>query len=232
MGNLVERNVFSQNGEDGVIESIFRLAPPTCKVLLEIGIGTGEETNTRKLVEHDGWTGRWVDVWDIVYIPKGVEYVKRFVYRDSARELLLGLPPRLGLLSIDIDGNDLWIWRELGPVADVVVIEYNALFPPPQSVTVRYEPDLRWRETDYFGASLSALWSLGQSMGYELVHCDSTGVNAFFVHGDRLLRPMSPEKAFRPFSRQPYLQDARRMEAYPPSAPSKETGQRISNSTP
>jgi len=214
---LAEGNVFSQNGEDGVIESILRAVGPSCKVLLEIGVGTGEESNTRKLVEHDGWTGRWVDVWDIVYVPKGVEYVKKFVDRDNVRETLLGLPPRLGLLSIDIDGNDLWIWKELGPVADVVAIEYNSHFPPPQSVTVKYEPSLKWKETDYFGASLSALWKLGRSMGYELVHCDSTGVNAFFVHGDRLLRPLSPEEAFRPFSRKRYPKDERRMEEYPAS---------------
>jgi hypothetical protein len=216
--SIVERRVFSQNGEDGVIESILRAVSPTCRTFLEVGVGTGRECNTRRLAEQDGWTGVWADIfpptWEHAYIPKGVTYVQRQVEPDNARELLALLPPRFGLLSIDIDSNDLWVWKAMGSVADVVVMEFNGFFPPPKSVTVRYEPGLQWRVTKYFGASLSALHKLGRSMGYELVHCDATGVNAFFVHGDKVLRPLSPEEAFRPFSRGAYPDDPRQMEEF------------------
>ena len=90
----------------------------------------------------------------------------------------------LDLLSIDIDGNDFWIWDALKTKPRVVIIEYNCSFGEksitiPQSDSPRLEtfPDLL-----YHGASLNALVKLGNLKGYNLVYAN--GTNAIFVRKD------------------------------------------------
>jgi tetratricopeptide (TPR) repeat protein len=85
------------------------------------------------------------------------------------------------LLSIDIDGNDYFVWQALTYRPRVVVIEYNASVPPELSRAIVYDPKFKWDNTDYFGASLRALADLGNRKGYELVYCERAGGNAFFV---------------------------------------------------
>lgn len=91
------------------------------------------------------------------------------------------VPRVFDLLSIDVDGNDYWIWKALGHRPRAVVIEYNAHIPPGESRSIAYDPGFKWSLTDYFGASLLALARLGKAKGYELVYCEKAGVNAFFV---------------------------------------------------
>jgi len=91
------------------------------------------------------------------------------------------VPVSFDLLSIDLDGNDYWVWRAVRRRPRVVVIEYNAHIGPADSRVIAYDPAFRWAGTDYFGASLRALRDLGQQKGYALVYCESTGTNAFFV---------------------------------------------------
>jgi hypothetical protein len=93
--------------------------------------------------------------------------------------------PEIDLLSIDIDGNDFWVWRAIDVVRPrVVVIEYNATWRPPLSTTVAYDPNRLWDGTSWAGASLEALRILGRSKGYSLVGCGFSGVNAYFVRTD------------------------------------------------
>jgi hypothetical protein len=66
----------------------------------------------------------------------------------------------------------------------VIVIEYNAKFPPPISIAQEYQANHRWSGTDYMGSSLAALARLGKRRGYSLVGCNFPGVNAFFVRAD------------------------------------------------
>jgi hypothetical protein len=88
----------------------------------------------------------------------------------------------IDLLSIDIDGNDYWVWQSITVVEPrVVVIEYNARYPPGLSWIMPYNPRNQFWDDGYFGASLSALEELGRQKGYVLVGCDFTGTNAFFV---------------------------------------------------
>lgn len=92
------------------------------------------------------------------------------------------VPKNFDLLSIDIDGNDYWIWKAIdGYFPRVVAIEHNAYYPWFQSKTIKYEPNLKWDETDYYDATLLALTNLARKKGYTLVGCNSLGVNAFFV---------------------------------------------------
>src|SRR5581483_4146022 len=112
-----------------------------------------------------------------------------------------GFSGPVGVLSIDIDGNDYWVWEAIECVqADIVVCEYNAVFGDVYPITIPYQRDFRrtaaHRSNLYFGASISALRLLASRKGYELVGTNRAGVNAFFVRRDLfpLISPMLESK--------------------------------------
>ena len=184
LGDLTryERSVYSQNGEDGILHAIFARLGEGTRFFVEFGVEDGAECNTRYLAERRGWSGLLMD---------GEHADSR---RNLRREMITaenvvalfrtyGVPAAFDLLSIDIDGNDYWVWRAIATVwrPRVVVIEYNASEGPDVSTSIVYDPAFVWSETAYMGASLLALATLAGSHGYTLVACDSRGVNAFFV---------------------------------------------------
>lgn len=197
-----ERRIDSQNGEDGILEAIFTKIGTTNKYFVEFGAGNAGECNTTYLARWKGWTGLWMDARH--GDPRG--RVKReHVTAENIQALFAkyGVPKRFDLLSIDIDGNDYWVWQAIVDyLPRVVVIEYNANIPPTQSLTIPYEPAFVWdAATDYFGASLLALQRLGHRKGYVLVGCDSSGTNAFFIHQSAAkghVVPQPAEHAYRP----------------------------------
>ena len=114
-----------------------------------------------------------------------------------------GVRGALDLLSIDLDGNDYWVWESVAAIAPrVVVIEYNATLRPPHRLVMRYNPAHAWDGSNYFGASLKALEVLGERKGYHLIGCSLSGTNAFFVRrelvGDRFLAPFTAENHYEP----------------------------------
>jgi len=196
------RKIYSQNDEDGIIEEIFRrLGLSSCSgQFVEIGVGNGLECNTHYLL-HCGFAGVWLEgaedgepqIRERFRSPleKGtLRLAHAFITADNINPLLkanLRASADTVLLSIDIDGNDFWIWKVIDVITPaVVVIEYNAKFPPPVSLVQEYRSDFTWSGTDYFGASLEALVTLGNGKGYRLVACNITGSNAFFVRKDLL----------------------------------------------
>ena len=98
-------------------------------------------------------------------------------------------------MSIDIDGNDYWVWKQISCISPrVVMIEYNAKFPPTFEWVKRYDKGHVWKGDDDFGASLKSLELLGHELGYQLVGTSITGVNAFFVKRD-IAKGLFPEPA-------------------------------------
>lgn len=94
----------------------------------------------------------------------------------------LNISGSIDLLSIDIDGNDYWVWQAISCVSPrVVVIEYNAKFPPDFEWIMEYNASHIWKGDDSQGASLKAFELLGAKLGYQLVATSFTGTNAFFV---------------------------------------------------
>jgi hypothetical protein len=89
------------------------------------------------------------------------------------------VPDNPDLISIDVDGQDFWIWSNLVHRPSVLIIEYNANFGPDESKVIPYDTEFQWDSSKYFGASLRALHNLGKSKGYVLVY--SNGVNAIFI---------------------------------------------------
>jgi len=178
-----ERRVYSQNGEDGIIEEIFNRIGTGPRFAVEFGVGDGTQCLTRYLLE-DGWDVLRMDSRNGNPPPIKHEHITA----DNINQLLAKyeVPHDLDLLCIDIDGNDFWVWKALHDTYTprLVVVEYNANVPPNQARSVDYDPDLVWDGTTYFGASLLALYWLAASKGYHLVHCDNSGVNAFFIRAD------------------------------------------------
>ena len=123
--------------------------------------------------------------------------VSAFVDAENINRLISGngISGDVGLLSVDIDGMDYWVWKAIDVVTpDIVVVEYNALFGPTKSVTVPYDPNFVRQKAhyswSYYGASLAALVGLGKTKGYAFVGSNSAGNNAFFVKSDLLGSPL------------------------------------------
>lgn len=212
-----EFQVYSQWGEDGIIDHLVRHVAVPRQFFVEFGVESYREANTRFLLTQGGWSGLILDsdaaaVAAIRHDPicwrHHLEVVEAFVRRDNINDLLTqhGAAGPVGLLSIDVDGNDYWIWEAITATQPaLVIVEYNALFGPERAVTVPYDPEFR-RETAhwsqiYVGASLRALVGLGRRKGYAFVGTNRAGNNAFFVERKRLpssWREISVEEGFTP----------------------------------
>lgn len=182
---------YSQNGEDGIIEEIFKRVGTQSNFFVEFGVEDGKECNSRYLLQEKGWKGLWIDgstsnvdkaKKEFQSYPLQVE--QKFITAENIQEILVNhqVPKDLDLLSIDVDGNDYWILKALSAYRPrLLVIEYNASYLPSEKWVMPYNPDHLFDGSNYFGASLRAMAELAQSQGYSLVGCDSQGVNAFFV---------------------------------------------------
>lgn len=200
--SLHELSVFSQNGEDGILLYIFSNIGTTNKTFVEFGVEDGRECNAANLAINYDWSGLMID-GDPENVSSGqcfyqqvlgsqahrVKFLQAFVTAENINELIRDqrISGDIDLLSIDIDGNDYWVWRAIEQINPrVVVIEYNAAFGSEKSLTIPYDPDFYWNsksfpEVLYTGASLGLLDKLASEKGYSLICCDSCGVNAFFV---------------------------------------------------
>jgi hypothetical protein len=213
-----ERRFSSQNGEDGILEALFTAIGTTRKYFVEFGAANGRECNTARLAKQ-GWTGLLMDA---ATPPQNAPLPihQEFITAENINALFAkyDVPPAFDLLSIDIDGNDYWVWKSIAAHRPrVVVIEYNASILPTDSLVMPYDPNFRWSGTDYFGASLLALATLGTAKGYTLVGCDSSGTNAFFVDAAEVpgrFLPRSVAELYRP-------PNYRKTKRHPPDAERK-----------
>ena len=178
--NDYERRVYSQNGEDGIVDELFRRLGTSGGRFVEFGVGDGSECNTALLARERGWSG-----WMLENDPDACQrlaaaYAPFSRVRTACRNLTvenidstlaeLGVPREFDLLSIDVDGNDYWLWRAAGRYQPHVVgIEYNAAYPPPVRCVMAYNPDHVWNGTTYHGASIASVASLRARLDYALV---------------------------------------------------------------
>ena len=198
--NSFESQTFSQNGEDGILAEIFRRIGMDSKIFVELGVGDGMENNTAFLL-FQGWRGFWIEGnakaneqisrnFSVLIAANRLKVNQSFITVENITAILetMGAPKKIDLLSVDIDRNTYHIWAALHAFQPrVVVVEYNASFPPPVDWAIDYESKRTWNQTMYFGASLKAFERLGRSLGYELIGCDTSGTNAFFIHHNEKL---------------------------------------------
>ncbi len=195
-----EFSVFSQMGEDGIIQFLLAHIPNIRKTFIEFGVERYVEANTRFLLKHDYWRGLVMDGSEVAirYIqtdPVAWRYdltIKQaFITKDNINQLIqeAGFSGSIGILSVDIDGNDYWVWDAIDVVQPTIVIcEYNATFGNQHAITIPYQADFVRTNAHYsnlyFGASLPALYQLAEKKGYDFVGCNRMGCNAFFVKKD------------------------------------------------
>jgi hypothetical protein len=198
-----EFRVFSQWGEDGILQHLLRHIAVSRKIFVEFGVEDYTESNTRFLLLNDNWAGLVIDgssnnidyiKSDDIYWRHNLKAEHAFITRENINGLIHrnGISGEIGVLSIDIDGNDYWVWEAIDIVLPiVVVVEYNSRFGPENAVTVPYDAGFVQSAAHYsglyFGASLAALCLLGKRKGYSFVGCNTAGNNAFFVRSE--LRP-------------------------------------------
>lgn len=204
--------VFSQYDEDGIIQFLITHVEIKNETFVEFGVEHYEESNTRFLLLNDNWQGMVMDG-----SQEGIDYIKNdrvfrrfdlqaqcaFITKDNINDLIRnsGFDEDLGLLSVDIDGNDYWVWEAINVVKPrIVVAEYNSVFGH-DPVSIPYQADFYRTKAHfsnlYYGCSLSALAHLAAKKGYLLVGSSLRGNNAFFVRKDIVgaLPEVSAQKA-------------------------------------
>ena len=214
--NDYELKIFSQFGEDGIIDYLIKSLKIEEKNFIEFGVENYEEANTRFLLESRNWSGLIFDSSkEHIDFIKGKNYYWKqnliakceFITSENINSLIQehNGDREVGLLSIDVDGNDYWIWKAInGIIPKIVVIEYNARLGKKKSIVTPYKKDFnRIKEhhsSIYFGASLMAIYKLAKEKNYSLVGTNINGSNAFCVHNDVLknsnIKSLSPEQCF------------------------------------
>ncbi len=191
--------VFSQYDEDGIIQFLINHVEIKHPTFVEFGVEHYEESNTRFLLMNDNWQGMVIDGSE-----ENIDYIRNdrvsrrfdlqaqsaFITKDNINDLIRksGFDEDLGLLSVDIDGNDYWVWEAISAVrARIVVAEYNSVFGH-DPVSIPYQADFHRTKAHfsnlYYGCSLSALAHLAAKKGYMLAGSSLRGNNAFFVRKD------------------------------------------------
>lgn len=210
----VEFKVFSQNGEDGIIQYIINKLEIPNKIFIEFGVETYIESNTRFLLINNEWSGLILESDtdfvnfiknDYVFQKYDLQIEKVFITKDNINSVFKNYTnlKDIGLLSIDIDGNDYWIWETITEIQPrIVICEYNATFGDSKKVTIPYQADFDKNTAHYsnlfFGASLNALCDLADKKGYDFIGTCTSGANAFFVRKDinTVFKPLNSKEGY------------------------------------
>jgi hypothetical protein len=211
---LAEFKVFSQWNDDGIIQFLISYLDITEKTFIEFGVQNYTESNTRFLLMNNNWTGLIMDgtesnIRDVqqqeIYWKYNLTAVNAFITRENINDLISqhGFSGELGLLHIDIDGNDYWVWKEISVVKPIIVIiEYNSVFGKDQPWTIPYKADFYRTDAHhsnlYFGSSLRSLCDLSTEKGYTFIGSNSHGNNAYFIRNDKIkaLKPIGTDEGY------------------------------------
>jgi hypothetical protein len=210
----VEFRVFSQWMDDGIIQYLVNNIPIAQESFIEFGVGNYKEANTRFLLLNNNWRGLIMD-----YSRKYINQVKQeyiyWKYELTAKAAFItsenvnclvqgaGFNGEIGLLHIDIDGNDYWVWKAINVVnPTIVIMEYNSIFGVDRAITIPYRASFCRTKAHssnlYFGSSLLALCDLAEAKGYSFIGCNSSGNNAYFIRKDRMgkFKSIRPEEGY------------------------------------
>lgn len=198
----LELRVFSQFGDDGIIQYLAHKLDLDNNTFVEFGVEDYSESNTRFLLQKDNWSGFVMDgsskninrLQGAPYYWKyDLKSLAVFVTKENINRILAeGIADFDGLdiLHIDIDGNDYWIWKEIEINPAVVIMEYNSNFGIERALSVPYDPGFNRTiahfSNIYWGCSLKALYLLAVAKGYRFIGCNSAGNNAYFVRNDKM----------------------------------------------
>ena len=212
--NDFEFSAFSQWGEDGIISYLVENLEIVSNSFIEFGVENYLESNTRFLLINNNWSGLIFDMSkeNISEIKKHYYYWRHDLRAETAtitaeniNDLIEknGFKKPIGLLSIDIDGNDYWVWDSINVINPrIVICEYNSLWGAEHAVSTPYNPTFMRSNSHfsnlYYGASIKAFTELAKTKGYSLIGSNRAGNNIFFVRDDLVsnLNIIDPEKAW------------------------------------
>lgn len=206
----VEFQVYSQFGEDGIIQWLIRNVDVRNKTFVEFGVEDYQEANTRFLLMNNNWTGLVIDgskenidklrKWDLFW-KYDLTAVDEFITRDNINQIITdaGFAGEIGILSVDIDGNDYWVLSAIQCVKPCILIcEYNNTFGDVKRVTIPYDEGFYRTDSHYsnlyWGASLGAFKDYADQNGYYYFGSNSAGNNAFFVRKDCVDENLIPKR--------------------------------------
>ncbi len=192
-----EFKVFSQWGDDGIIQYLVNYLAIENKIFIEFGVEDYLESNTRFLLINNNWSGLIMDGSeshiskiknDEIYWKYDLISKASFVTAENINQLITeeDIHGTIGLLHIDIDGNDYWIWKALKVVEPIImIVEFNSLFGYERAITIPYKANFS-RTNEHFsnlyaGCSILSLCDLAEERGYSFIGCNSAGNNAYFV---------------------------------------------------
>lgn len=201
-----EFQVYSQFGEDGIIQWLIHNVAIDNKTFIEFGVEDYTEANTRFLLMNNNWSGLVMDgseanmkrlnSWDYLW-KYDLMAVAAFITKDNINQIILdaGFQGDIGILSIDLDGNDWWILNAIECVSPrILICEYNNIFGNEKKVTVPYDAEFvrakKHYSNLYWGCSIAAFRGWAKENGYYYMGSNSAGNNAFFVRRDCI----EPEK--------------------------------------
>lgn len=213
-----EFKIFSQHGEDGIIQYLISRTDIKNRIFVEFGVESYREANTRFLLMNDNWSGLIMDCNSdhIKYLNKE-SYLggnhrlaarSVFITAENINQVLAGegISGSIGLLSVDIDSNDYWVLKALDmekTAPDIIIVEYNGIWGPDRKVSIPYNKSgvnrfMPSGAGTYYGASIAAFEHLLKPRGYVFAGCDSSGVNGFFVRREsaRGIKEISADKGY------------------------------------
>lgn len=211
---LAEFKVFSQWKDDGIIQFLVDYLDIDSKTFVEFGVETYIEANTRFLLMNNNWAGLIMDGTESniesakeheIYWKYNLTAITAFITKENINDLIKqnGFEGDLGLLHIDIDGNEYWVWDAITVVSPVIVIvEYNSVFGADKSWTIPYKANFYRGDAHYsglyFGVSVLSLCDLAEKKGYTFIGCNSNGNNAYFVRNDKIkgLQPVNAAEGY------------------------------------
>jgi hypothetical protein len=209
-----EFKIFSQFGDDGIIQYLINKIDIPNKTFIEFGVENYFESNTRFLLINNNWRGMVMDgsLENIEEIKKKYYHwqydllaVHAFIDSDNVNLLIskANFEAEVGILNIDIDGNDYWIWKAINVINPIIVIvEFNSVFGIDKHWTIPYDPKFFRVEAHhsflYYGSSLLSLCDLAEEKGYHFVGCNSAGNNSYFVRKDKIgdVKILRPEEGY------------------------------------
>jgi len=190
--------VFSQFEEDGKLLFIFSIIGMSNKTFVEIGSDDGVNSNSANLYFNFGWHGLFID-GNPKSIKRGIKFFSKYphpwfykpkficskVKRENVNELIesADISGEIGLLSIDIDGFDYWVWDAIHIIdPQVVIIETHNEFGL-RNIVVPYDSEYSYpgKHPIYHGASPVAMTRLAKKKNYRLVGANELGFNFIFV---------------------------------------------------
>ncbi len=177
---------FSQCDEDSITIEILKRIKINKGRFIEFGVGNGIENNTLILLAL-GWKGMWFGGEELILNPNNsnkLRFKKTWITVNNIYELFQSCSFIPDVISIDLDGNDLFLVENLlqnKARPKLFIVEINPKFPPPIEFTINYDENHIWSKGDYFGASLSSFNNLFKKYNYKLICCSISGSNAFFI---------------------------------------------------